>query len=113
MSGIGAAPVGSMAMKDVGDLQPRAAHGRRLDFGSRPPFDQRCQPVERAGYGSDRGIGDTGVKRRGVELGVTQRTRAIMLTFYVIEIESSAERNSVLANDAALSARDTRPGPLF
>jgi len=86
MSGIGAAPVGSMAMKDVGDLQPRAAHGRRLDFGSRPPFDQRCQPVERAGYGSDRGIGDTGVKRRGVELGVTQRTRAIMLTFYVIEI---------------------------
>ena len=113
MSGIGAAPVGSMAMKDVGDLQPRAAHGRRLHSGSRPPHRQRCEPVERAGYGSDRGIGDTGVKRRGVELGVTQRTRAIMLTFYVIEIESSAERNSVLANDAALSARDTRPGPLF
>jgi hypothetical protein len=28
MPGIGAAPVGSMAIKDVGDLQPRAAHGR-------------------------------------------------------------------------------------
>src|ERR1700751_5004893 len=28
MSGIGSAPVGSMAMKDVGALQPRAAHGR-------------------------------------------------------------------------------------
>jgi hypothetical protein len=28
MPGIGSAPVGSMAMKDVGDLQPRAAHGR-------------------------------------------------------------------------------------
>src|ERR1700740_845921 len=28
MSGIGSAPVGSMAMKDVCDLQPRAAHGR-------------------------------------------------------------------------------------
>ena len=70
---IGATPVGSMAMKDVCDLQPRAAHGRRLDFGSRPPLDQRCQPVERAGYGSDRRIGDAGVKRRGVELGVTQK----------------------------------------
>ena len=28
MSGIGPAPVGPMAMKDVCDLQPRAAHGR-------------------------------------------------------------------------------------
>ena len=28
MPGIGSAPVGSMAMKDVCDLQPRAAHGR-------------------------------------------------------------------------------------
>ena len=28
MPGIGAAPVGSMAMKDVCDLQPWAAHGR-------------------------------------------------------------------------------------
>jgi hypothetical protein len=92
-----------MAMKDVCDLQPRAAHGRRLDLGSRPPFDQRCQPVERAGHGSDRPIGDEGVKRRGVELGVTQRTGAIMRTFYVIEIESSPERDSMLANDAAVS----------
>ena len=30
MPGIGSTPVGSMAMKDVCDLQPRAAHGRRL-----------------------------------------------------------------------------------
>ena len=29
MSGIGPAPVGPMAMKDICDLQPRAAHGRR------------------------------------------------------------------------------------
>ena len=111
MSGIGAAPVGSMAMKDVGDLQPRAAHGRRLDFGSRPPLDQRCQPVERAGYGSDRGIGDTGVKRRGVELGVTQRTRAIMLTFYVIETEGSVAKDSMLAGAVRAFVRDTRSSP--
>jgi hypothetical protein len=29
MPGIGTSPVGPMAMKDVCDLQPRAAHGRR------------------------------------------------------------------------------------
>src|SRR5215813_12517551 len=29
MAGIGPAPVGPMAMKDVCDLQPRAAHARR------------------------------------------------------------------------------------
>src|SRR5271163_3424095 len=28
MPGIGSAPVGSMAMKDICDLRPRAAHGR-------------------------------------------------------------------------------------
>jgi hypothetical protein len=86
MPGIGAAPVGPMAIKDIGDLQPRAAHGRRrLRLGSRPPVDQRRKPVERAGDGPDRGIGDAGVKRRGVELGVAERPRAIMRSFYVIE----------------------------
>jgi hypothetical protein len=32
-----------------------------------------CEPVEWAGYGPDRGIGDAGVKRRCVELGMTQK----------------------------------------
>jgi hypothetical protein len=71
MPGIGSPPGGSMAMKDVCDLQPRAAHGRRLRLGSRPPVDQ-CEPVKWAGDGPDRRIGDSGVKRRGVELGMTQ-----------------------------------------
>jgi hypothetical protein len=75
MPGIGSAPVGPMAMKDVCDLQPRAAHGRRLRLGSRPPVNQWCEPVERAGDGPDRGIGNAGVKRGGVELGVAERTR--------------------------------------
>src|SRR5215472_5367513 len=72
MPGIGSAPVRSVAIKDVCDLQPRAAHSRRLDFGSRSPVDQWCETVEGAGYSPDRGIGDAGVKRCGVELGVTQ-----------------------------------------
>jgi hypothetical protein len=35
--------------------------------------DQWCQPVERAGYGPDRGIGDAGIKCRGVEFGMAQK----------------------------------------
>ena len=72
MSGIGLAPVGPMAMKDICELQPRAAHGRRLGLGSRPLVDQGGEPVERAGDGPDRGIGNAGIKRRGVELSVAQ-----------------------------------------
>src|SRR6201993_1938402 len=73
MPGIGSTPVGSMAMKDVCDLQPRAAHRPRLGLRSRPPLGQCYEPVEWAGYGPDRGIGDASVKRRCVELGVTQK----------------------------------------
>src|ERR1700675_943768 len=46
--------------------------GARLRLGSWPPPDQGCQSVERAGDGPDRGIGDAGVKRGGVELGVAE-----------------------------------------
>jgi len=69
------------------------------------------QKIERAGHLAERGDGDAGVKRRRVELFVSERTRAIMRTFYVIEIGSSPERNSMLANGATASACDTRPGP--
>src|SRR6516165_7382202 len=68
------------------------------------------QEVERARDLADRADGDTGVERGRVELLVPERTRAIMRTFYVIEIQSSAERDWMLANGAAVSARDRRPG---
>src|SRR3954454_17605556 len=69
MPGIGSPPGGAMAMEDVCDLQLRAAHRRRLHSGSRSPFSQRRELVERAGHGADRSVGDTGVTGRGVELG--------------------------------------------
>ena len=73
---IGGAPGGAMAMKDVCDLQPWAAHGRWatawLHPGSWAPFGQRRKPVERAGDRSDRGAGNTRVKRGGVELGMAK-----------------------------------------
>ena len=70
------------------------------------------QQVERAGHLTDRADGDAGIERGRVELLVSERTRAIMRTFYVIEIESSPERDLMLADDAALS-RQTRPGLPF
>src|SRR5215467_9918083 len=69
------------------------------------------QKVERAGHLAERADGDAGVERRRVEFLMSQRTRAIMRTFYVIEIEGSAERDSMLANGAPAFARDARPGP--
>ena len=111
MSGIGPSPVGPMAMKDICNLQLRAVHRRRLGLGSLPLVDQGCELVERAGDGPDRRTGNAGVKCRGVELGVAERTRAIMRTFYVIETRGSAEQDLILAGGATLSARDTRPGP--
>src|SRR6516162_7981243 len=69
------------------------------------------QKVERTGHLADRVDRYAGVERRRVELLVSERTRDIMRTFYVIEIQGSAERGSMLANGATASARDTRPGP--
>ena len=70
------------------------------------------QKVERACHLAERVDGDAGVERRRVELLVSERTRAIMLTFYVIETESSVGRDPMLAGAARAFVRDTLPGPL-
>ena len=67
--------------------------------------------LERAGDLAQRLEGDAGVKRRGVELGVAERTRAIMLTFYVIETASSVGRDPMLAGAAMAFVGYTRPSP--
>ena len=92
----------------TGQARGLKAHGR--DNG-RASAGHLQQEVERACHLADRADGDAGVERRRVELLVSERTRAIMRTFYVIETESSAERDPMLASGATLSARDTRPGP--
>ena len=62
-----------MAIKDVCD----SSFGRRtaawLGLGSRPLFDQWCEPVEWAGDGADRRIGDASVKR-----GLTRLAEALV-----------------------------------
>src|SRR5215472_8460304 len=69
------------------------------------------QQVERARHLADRADGDAGVERGRVELLVPERTRAIMRTFYVIEIESSVAKDSMLVGAARAFVRDTRLGP--
>src|SRR5271163_3059419 len=73
MPGIGLAPGGAVAMEDVCDLHPGAAHAAGLLSGSRPPLGQRRESVERAGHAADRGIGDPRVTGGGVELGVAEQ----------------------------------------
>src|SRR5215469_10795089 len=73
MPGIGSAPGGSMAMKDVCDLQPWPAHGRRATAR----FSAFLRSVARAGRAGwspcGSSIGDAGVKGRGVELGMAEQ----------------------------------------
>jgi hypothetical protein len=102
-----------VAAEDVRDLQTWPGHAgglrRRRGYSL---WDERRQPVQRAhDFANDVGC-HLGVARRGVELGMPERTRAIMRTFYVIEIERSAEQDAMLANGETLSARDKWPDPL-
>src|ERR1700751_4460687 len=86
----------------TGQARGLKAHGRdngRASAGHLP------QKVERAGHLADRADGNAGVERRRVEFLMSQRTRAIMRTFYVIETASSAEQNPMLTSGAALPAR--------
>src|SRR5271163_797365 len=58
-------------MSATSSLGRRTAAGLRS--GSRPPFGQRREPVERAGHAADRGIGDARVTGGGVELGMAEQ----------------------------------------
>src|ERR1700758_651589 len=75
------------------------------------PAARRTQTLQGAldlGNQSDRHATITG---RRLGLGMSERTRAIMLTFYVIESQSAAEPDRLLADDGRRSARDKRQCP--
>ena len=113
VAAVGVTPRGPVAAEDVRDLQSWAGHAgplRRWRSDCSLWYERR-EPVQRTHDFANEVGGDLGVARRGVELGMPERTRAIMRTFYVIETEGSAEQDSMLAGGATLSARDTRPGP--
>ncbi len=66
---------------------------------------------ERALDGADRVQRHAGVERRRVELAMAERSRAIMRSFYVIEIEGSAAWNPMLTGATLSAAVDIRPCP--
>ena len=104
MAGMRRTPSRPAAAEDVRHLDRRARQRPRL-------AGHLQQNIEWARHLANRADGDAGVERCRVELPVSEQPRAIMRTFYVIEIQGSAERGSMLANGATASARDTRPGP--
>ncbi len=102
-------PSGPVVTEDIRDLQRRARHG--ASAGRPALLELGCDMLQRAPDLADYLGGDTGIERRGIELGVAERTRAIVLPFYVIESQSAAEQDRVLADDARRSARDKRQCP--
>jgi hypothetical protein len=83
MAGIGFPPRRSMAAENIRDLQRRARHargglgGRRL-LGLVLLDHQRSEAIQRAHDLADRVGSDVGIKRRGLKLGVSKRSCAIM-----------------------------------
>ena len=78
--------------ENLRNLKRGTRHGRgRSGLADRSVFSIRRKPVQRAHHLADRACGHARVKRRRVELGMAERPRVIMLTFYVIEIEGSVE----------------------
>ena len=109
---VGMAPRGPVAAEDVRDLQSWPGHAGPLRrWSDYSLWYERREPVQRAHDLANEVGGHLGVARRRVELGMPEQPRAIMRTFYVIETESCADRNSMLASGATPSARDTQPGP--
>ena len=113
VTAVGFTPSGTVVAEDVRDLQGCTSHAggaSRRRLGCPPPLAALArQQVEWALDGRDHAGGHTRVARCRVELVVTEQPRAIMRTFYVIETETSAAQDLMVADAAARSARGTRP----
>ena len=73
MPGMGAAPRRSVIAEDVRDLQPWTGHDDLALRGRLMLRSQQGEPIERAHDGADRGGGDTGVERSGLEFGMPEQ----------------------------------------
>ena len=113
MPGIGPPPRGAVGAEDVSDLQRGPGHVIRalLQPASQRLILKLLQRLERADRAADRLGGNVGIDRGGIEPGMPEQPRVIMLTFYVIENQSAVERDRLLADAAGHSARDRRRYP--
>jgi len=74
MAGVGTTPRRSMAAEDIRNLQRRARHARRASGGRPNLLELQRDMLQRAHDLTDGLGGDTGVERRGIELGVTEQS---------------------------------------
>ena len=63
-----------MVAEDIRNLQSRARHKRGASAGRPALLELECDALQRAHNLADRLGGDTGIERRGVELGVTKQS---------------------------------------
>ena len=87
MAGVGLTPSLAMAAEDVRDLQGETSHKKRASDGrfglggvSRLDLGQvQTEPLQRTRHLADRVDGDARVERGRFQLGVSERTRVMML----------------------------------
>jgi len=117
MTCIGATPRRSEVAENIRDLQSRTRQERRrlcrrlvlISLVLR--LVRHRQPIERTVDGRDQARRHSRVACRRLQLLMSEQTRAIMLTFYVIESQSAAAPGWLLADDAVRSGRGMRPHP--
>jgi hypothetical protein len=79
---VGVTPGRPMIAEDIRDLQNRTGHlGRLCRRCVHPLRYQRGEAIQRAHDLADDVGGDLGIARRGVELGMPERTRVTLITF--------------------------------
>jgi hypothetical protein len=81
MAGVGFTPRRSMAAENIRDLQPWTRHPRRASGGRRGLGFILLGRQRREADLADGVGGDARVQRRGVELGMPERTRVTLITF--------------------------------
>ena len=111
VAAIGFTPGSTVVAEDIRNLQSGTGHERRGLLGRLVLLAFLGQLIERAHHLGDQVGGDACVVRGRVEPLVAERTRAIMLTFYVIETQSDAETDRLLAGVARTFLRNAQRYP--
>jgi hypothetical protein len=78
LAGMSFTPCRAMAAEDIRNLQSRARHKCRASVGRLDLPALECDMLQRAHDLADRLGGDARIERRGVELGMTERSYAIV-----------------------------------
>ena len=111
MPGVGLTPGSPVATEDVRNLKRGTHDPNGLGLGIVLLLLDEAEPVQGAHHLPDRAGSHPRVERCRIKLRVSEGPQVIMLTFYVIETEGSAERDRLLADAAGHSARDKRRYP--